>query len=404
MYIRWPVLQAINAAIYAARFQNPAPTETARIFFNNGTYLLNNTLSAYSNCKNIIFDGRGATLVFTTLKVGFYFDNCDNITIQNMYLDYSPLPFTGGKVIAYSSAAKSIDVEIAAPHIAEARTAQAIITYDLDRSRFGLLTTTNNTLKNIDVYQTSYATLSQVIQTTPTQVLRVFFQSYVPGSTFLGQNVVVRYQVYQYNAINFRSSRNSIVKNTVVWSAPGMGFVATQSTDVTLDGYQVRRKDGKLVLPQDLHHAVSNTLVGRWMSTAADGSHFNNVRGLITIKNSYYEGMGDDAINIHNELGAVYSKNSTTIGITKGINRPSLISDIRVGDVLSFASPDTPFTPYATFTVTAVSTVSPIIYCNLDGPITNIKYVHSNSMVAINTNFQLSVSMTSWLLKPLPQQ
>jgi hypothetical protein len=176
------------------------------------------------------------------MKVGFYFDNCDNITIQNMYIDYSPLPFTGGKVIAYNSAAKTIDVEIAAPHIAEARTAQAIITYDLDRSRFGLLTTTNTTIKNIDIYQTSYVTLAQVIQTAPTQVLRVFFQYYVPGSAFLGQNVVVRYQVYQYNAINFRSSRNSIVKNTVVWTAPGMGFVASQS--VTLDGYQVRRKDG----------------------------------------------------------------------------------------------------------------------------------------------------------------
>jgi hypothetical protein len=118
------------------------------------------------------------------------------------------------------------------------------------------------------------------------------------------------------------------------------------------------------------------------MSTAADGSHFNNVRGLITIKNSYYEGMGDDAINIHNELGAVYSKNATTIGITKGINRPSLISAIQVGDVLSFASPDTPFTPYATLTVTAVSIVSPITYCNLNGPITNIKYVHLSYLIS----------------------
>jgi hypothetical protein len=111
------------------------------------------------------------------------------------------------------------------------------------------------------------------------------------------------------------------------------------------------------------------------MSTTADGSHFNNVRGLITIKNSYYEGMGDDAINIHNELGAVYWKNTTTIGITKGTNRPSAIQPIYVGDVLKFSTPSNPFNPYVTLTVTAVSTVSPLIYCNLNGPITNIKYV-----------------------------
>lgn len=77
---------------------------------------------------------------------------------------------------------------------------------------------------------------------------------------------------------------NTTLKNVKVHYAEGMGLIAQRCEDITLEKFSVCLK-GK----DD----------ARYFTTQADATHFSQCRGSIISKNGLYEGMMDDAINIH---------------------------------------------------------------------------------------------------------
>ena len=79
-------------------------------------------------------------------------------------------------------------------------------------------------------------------------------------------------------------STNTKLLNIQVHYAEGMGLLAQLCEDILLDGFSVslRGKDDP-----------------RYFTTQADATHFSGCKGKIISKNGLYEGMMDDAINIH---------------------------------------------------------------------------------------------------------
>ncbi|MDO4930490.1 MAG: alpha-1,3-galactosidase B [Bacteroidales bacterium] len=77
---------------------------------------------------------------------------------------------------------------------------------------------------------------------------------------------------------------NTTLKNVKVHYAEGMGLIAQRCENITLEKFSVclRGKDDV-----------------RYFTTQADATHFSQCRGSIISKNGLYEGMMDDAINIH---------------------------------------------------------------------------------------------------------
>lgn len=76
--------------------------------------------------------------------------------------------------------------------------------------------------------------------------------------------------------------KNTELKNSVVYYAEGMGLLAQMSENITLDGFQVATRDNE-----------------RYFTTQADATHFSGCKGSIVSVNGLYEGMMDDAINVH---------------------------------------------------------------------------------------------------------
>lgn len=74
------------------------------------------------------------------------------------------------------------------------------------------------------------------------------------------------------------------LENVKVHYAEGMGLLAQMSEDITLDGFGVclRGDDDP-----------------RYFTTQADATHFSGCKGKIRSVNGLYEGMMDDAINVH---------------------------------------------------------------------------------------------------------
>lgn len=77
---------------------------------------------------------------------------------------------------------------------------------------------------------------------------------------------------------------NTCLENVKVHYAEGMGLLAQMSENLVLDGFSVclRGEDDP-----------------RYFTTQADATHFSGCKGKIRSVNGLYEGMMDDAINVH---------------------------------------------------------------------------------------------------------
>lgn len=79
-------------------------------------------------------------------------------------------------------------------------------------------------------------------------------------------------------------NKNTVLENVQVHYAQGMGLLAQLCEDVRLEGFSVCLK-GK----DD----------ARYFTTQADATHFSQCKGRIVSTGGVYEGMMDDAINVH---------------------------------------------------------------------------------------------------------
>lgn len=74
------------------------------------------------------------------------------------------------------------------------------------------------------------------------------------------------------------------IENATVHYAFGMGLLAQMTEDITLEGFRVCRR---------------GECDPRLFTTQADTTHFSGCKGRIISENGLYEGMADDAINVH---------------------------------------------------------------------------------------------------------
>lgn len=101
------------------------------------------------------------------------------------------------------------------------------------------------------------------------------------------------------------------------WYRPSPGIFVNESENVTLDRIRVHYAEGMGLLAQRTEDITLRRfgvcLKGeddpRYFTTQADATHFSQCRGKITSVDGLYEGMMDDAINIH----GVYLKVSERI-------------------------------------------------------------------------------------------
>ena len=91
------------------------------------------------------------------------------------------------------------------------------------------------------------------------------------------------------------------------WGRPAPGLFLSHNTDTRLENIQVHYAEGMGLLAQLCENITlerfSVCLKGnddpRYFTTQADATHFSGCKGRIVSRNGLYEGMMDDAINVH---------------------------------------------------------------------------------------------------------
>jgi len=84
-------------------------------------------------------------------------------------------------------------------------------------------------------------------------------------------------------AVTLYRAKNTTLDQVAIHASHGMGLLAQRSETIHLKGGGV----------------FPRAETGRYFSTNADATHFSNCKGLILSENGRYEGMMDDAINVH---------------------------------------------------------------------------------------------------------
>lgn len=97
----------------------------------------------------------------------------------------------------------------------------------------------------------------------------------------IGAVVAMRSYYRPQPAIFVDASQDIRLTDVVVHYADGMGLLAQNSHNLTLNAFDVRPSSG------------------RYFSTQADATHFSGCSGHIEVKHGHYEAMMDDAINVH---------------------------------------------------------------------------------------------------------
>ena len=101
----------------------------------------------------------------------------------------------------------------------------------------------------------------------------------------LAPGTVVAMRSYQRPTpgIFLSQCKNTTIEKVNVYYAEGMGLLAQVCENINLSRFQVIPRKG----------------VGRYFSTQADATHFSGCKGLIRSEKGAYDGMMDDAINVH---------------------------------------------------------------------------------------------------------
>ena len=111
------------------------------------------------------------------------------------------------------------------------------------------------------------------------------------------------------------------LQNVAIHASPTCGFGLSNVDGLNIDGYA------------DTIPAGSDRL----LASNADGIYYQGVRGGLTVKNSYFNGQGDDCMNLH--CPALAGQHVTVVNDREIVIKADL--DVRAGDKLQIMDPTT---------------------------------------------------------------
>lgn len=281
---------------------------------NNG---LAKTAFPIFHMKNLTIDGQGSTFIFHGIIIPFSIENSENIKIVNVAVDWGMSFHSEGLIVANDPEKKTFDMQISNDYPYEIRNGQLYfikeyfehnigqsILFDpitkgvsFDTESYTSLTTRNKTKIQNNVKDIKYKYTVDprspenskvgmedrlVVEQLKPGLVRVF--NHGKKLPEVGKILTMKGEQGQNRfapAFHVVSSKNFEATNVAVHHACGMGLIAENSENLTLDNFNITPSNGRMV------------------STTADATHFVGCRGKITIKNCTFNNQLDDAVNVH---------------------------------------------------------------------------------------------------------
>ena len=292
------------------------------------------------SASDITFDGNGSTLVFHPKNRAFLLLDCNCITIRNLKIDYDPLPFTQGDIIAINRNSGTFDVHLhdgfpdppdhdwAVKNHGEQMAWRHGVFLEADRHRF---THYWIYVQRVEPVAGSDRTYRITPQPEHRGVLdhvevgqRFVFRNRTADAqwkqsvTLIGRSADDRGVYYSNPAANIqiRNSTNCTLENIDQYISPGMSIRLTGADNTHIIGYHITYKPDS----------------GRLIASLSDGIHAKNCRTGPFIEDCVFEGLMDDSINISTMSDTIIEKIDDRTFITRYSDIAYYDTPIRQGD------------------------------------------------------------------------
>ncbi|MGF7080750.1 right-handed parallel beta-helix repeat-containing protein [Mucilaginibacter sp. UYCu711] len=243
----------------------------------------------FKGLQNIVIEAEGATLLCDGWLEPISLNNCKNIRLKGITIDYKHKPYSIGKIVEVQ------------PTYFDALYEDI---YPVD---------TNVTMLRITIYDVKARRYLNTEFVPPHKIIGPhklrFFRKIDP--LMLGNLLRSPRSFHFRPAILIQEAENIKLEDVTIHAQPGMGIVGHRSKNITLTGV-------KVVPP-----------AGGIQSSNTDATHFTSCIGLLRYENCQFEGQGDDGINVHNYYyGLQKSQNSSAYNLnTKGAELHAQVLD-----------------------------------------------------------------------------
>ena len=237
---------------------------------------------ALEGFKHLTLEGNGAEFIFHGRMLPLALLHSENCTLRNFSIDFAN-PHISQVRITENDAEKGITFE-PAPWVEWRITKDSLFeTYGTgwsNRPSYGIAF--EEKTRHI-VYNTSDAHCP-THQVTVVREGALLAPNWKDSRLVPGTVVALRGWGRPAPGIFLHRNRNTVLENVKVHYAEGMGLLAQLCENITLDAFGVCLKGAD---------------DPRYFTTQADATHFSGCKGVIRSCNGLYEGMMDDAINVH---------------------------------------------------------------------------------------------------------
>lgn len=229
---------------------------------------------SFVGARKLAVDGQGSRFIFHGKTAPFWVKDCHDITFMNFTIDWDDPVFSSGIITRADD--RSFEIALKRQYTGEgSEKIESIIEFDAEthvpkrggRDVHDLPRASNPTIG-------SYQKIDE-------NTLRVTLRRKRRMS--VGALAIIRHQVYVYNGFSVRDCKRLTLKDVTIHFAPGMGISCSRSEDILLKRVRMAPPPGS----------------DRVLSISSDGTHFSECGGTIRIEDCYFQGMGDDATNIH---------------------------------------------------------------------------------------------------------
>lgn len=265
--------------------------------------------------KNILIDADGAQFIFENPNY-FHIVNCDCIEIRDLGITWNLDVSRLASLVKIRNASKeshSFELEFTELNEVSADIPiMAFTKYDPEALTPG----TRQDFKENYVYQ--FPGSIKTVEKTGHNVLKVTHDGSLDNYTD-GEVYLLRHHVYGGNAFNVYNTSNITFSGIKLYAVAGMGWlIENRSEHFQLLG---------CVIGLDPEHDDNR------ISTTADGVHIANTNGKFRISGCDFSFMGDDDVNVHDNIATVTDKlDEKTVEIYTNTN------NFAAGDTAIFSS------------------------------------------------------------------
>ena len=258
-----------------------------RNYFESNTTDKNPRICAllFEGAKNLIIRGNGSHFIFHKQMQPFTFDNCENIVLKDISIDWEN-PLTAQAEVA-NITDEFMDLKID----------QKEFPYKLANDKLVFVGRDwQNKWKSTMEFDRAGRFVVQ--QTGDRGCLGPNWQNYtaeniIPGLVRLnyhferkpaiGNFLVLRHSERIHSGIFIQNSKNIEIKNVTLYHATGLGILAQFSENLVFDRYR----------------AIPNSLKNRYFGGGDDGLQVSNCKGNVIVRYCEFSGLMDDPINVH---------------------------------------------------------------------------------------------------------